>query len=58
MSKEIKIRNYWSTSKLIEIRIILDNIVEKYRKFSKPPQELSLDNAMMTWRGCPQVQDI
>jgi hypothetical protein len=34
-----------------KVRPILNNLVEKFRKHYKPPQELSLDEAMITWSG-------
>jgi hypothetical protein len=37
--------------RLYKIRPILDNLVENFRKRYKPPQKLSLDEAMITWRG-------
>jgi hypothetical protein len=38
-------------NRLYKIRPILDNLVDKFRKHYKPPQELSLDKAMIPWRG-------
>jgi hypothetical protein len=37
--------------RLYKIRPILDNCVEKFRKYYKPPQELSLDEAKTPWSG-------
>jgi hypothetical protein len=37
--------------RLQKIRSILDNLVEKFSKHYKPPQELSFDEAMIPWRG-------
>jgi hypothetical protein len=35
--------------RLYKVRPILDNLVEKFREHYKPPQELSLDEAVIPW---------
>jgi hypothetical protein len=36
--------------RLYKIRLILNNLADKFRKHYKPPQELSFDEVMIPWR--------